>query len=287
MELSMNGIYHIELQAFWGKKYDVKIEGTVSPAAVQKLSSNVNLKKEFFDDYGISISNYLRLLPSNSMIYIGRPVTSFDPVEISDQDNDRQFIPETLIDYMNTYLYVLAKRYVFEVSSGIKRYKNVLVEDRFFKDIRKKISDKFKTIDDFVADNISTEVKGVDILTTDVYLDSVEKEQKEIIDRFKAFSIQRQNNSEDAQRALYEQTIKAREAQNEYLKKKTELEMHLSDITAKEAQNIHINNILIEVEACIREVLGILSSDPKFEGENIPTFNELYDKAKEIVNNRS
>jgi hypothetical protein len=283
----MNEIYHIELQSKWGKSYDVKIEGTVSPAAVQKLQPTANLKKEFFDDYGLSISNYLLLLPSNATIYIGRHVRSFDPIEIDEQDNERAFIPETLIDYTKTYNYVRAKRYVFEISSGVKRYKNVLIEDNYFKDIRKKITDKLKTIDDFIIDDISTDVRGIDVLTTNTYLDELDKERQQLIEKYKTFIIQKQNNYEDEHRALYEQTIRAKEAETRYENKKTELMEQLKNIPNIAAENDRINNILIEVENCIYEILNILSSDPRFENENIPTYSELYERAQDIVNNRA
>jgi hypothetical protein len=286
MALSINKMYHVELQSKWGKFYDVKIEGTASPAAIKKISPATNLKKEFFDDYGMNISSYLILLPENASVYICRPIISFDPLKISDNDNERVFIPESLIDFIKTYIYVEAKRYVFEISSGIKRYKNILEEDQYFKDTRRKITNKIKTIDDFVIDNISTEVEGIDILTTNLYLDNLDSERKRVLDQYKSFSIQKQNNYEDEQRSLYEQTVRAKEAEKKYEEQRVLLLTQLSDISNKVAQNNHINSILLEVENCIREILAKLKSDPKFENENIPTYEELYEEAENKLKNK-
>jgi hypothetical protein len=286
MELSINGLYHIELQSKWGKSYDVKIEGTGSQASIQKLNPSANIKKEFFDDYAMSISTYLMLLPNNAVIYIGKPIIAFDPYKISEEDTEKVFIPESLIDFSKTYNYITAKRYVFEIESGIKRYKNILEEDRYFKDIRGKISKKIKTIDDFVIDDISTDVKAIDILTTENYLDSLEKDRQKTLDQYKAFSIQKQSNYEDSQRSLYEQTIRAKEAERIYEERRALLLSQLSDISNKEAQNSHVNSILIHIENCIRELLGNLKNDPRFENENIPTFEELYEAAEEAITKR-
>jgi hypothetical protein len=280
-------MYHVELQSKWGKNYNVKVEGTTIPEGVQKLSTKTDLKKEFFDDYGLSISNYLLLMPANATVYFCRPIISFDPFEIDTQDSNRVFIPETLIDFVKTYVYVLAKRYVFEVSSGIKRYKNILAEDQYFKDTRVKISNKLKTIDDFITDNISTEIKGIDILTTNTILDEIDREKKKVLDQYKAFSIQKQMIYEDGQRALYEQTLKTAKAEKEYKEQKQLLENQLSDISNKEAQNAHINSILVEVKNNIRELLGILASDPRFENEHIPTFDELYEQVENDKKNNT
>jgi hypothetical protein len=279
MALTVNGLYHVELQARWGKSYDIRIIGTVSPSAVNDIDTSVDLKKEFFDDYGIGISSYLLLLPVNTTIYIGRPITSYDPFEVSINDDERVFIPESLINYTTTYSYILAKKYVFEVTTGIKRYKNVLEEDAYFKEIKPKITKKIKTLEDFIADNVLTEVKDIDVLVTNQYLDSLDKERAILVNKYKTFSIQKQNNYDDEHRALYEQTIKAQKAETRFEEQRTSLIAQLAGISNLEAQNTHVNSILLRVKDIMREMIGKLKSGQIYP-DDIPTFDDLYDQVE-------
>jgi hypothetical protein len=279
MALTVNGLYHVELQARWGKSYDIRVVGTVSPSAVKDLDSTIDLKKEFFDDYGIGISSYLLLLPANTTIYIGRLITSYDPFEVSDSDSERVFIPESLINYSVTYSYVLAKKYIFEITTGVKRYKNVLEEDKFFKEIKPKIVNKLKTLEDFVADNVSTEVKDVDVLVTNKYLDNLDKERTTLINKYKVFTIQKQNNYDDEHRSLYEQIIKAQRAEDRYEEQRASLISQLTSISNLEAQNTHVNSILVRVKDIMREMIGKLKSS-EMSPNDIPSFDDLYDQVE-------
>jgi hypothetical protein len=279
MALSVNGLYHVELQNRWGKNYDIRVVGTASPLALKDIDSSVDLKKEFFDDYDIGISSYLLLLPSDTTIYIGRPIISYDPFEVSNNDNERVFIPESLINYVATYSYVLAKKYVFEITTGIKRYKNILEEDKYFKEIKPKVVSKLKTLEDFVADNVFAEVKDVDVLVTHKYLDNLDKERTALINKYKAFSIQKQNNFDDEHRALYEQTIKTKKAELKYEQQRTSLINQLTGISNLEAKNTHVNNILLRVKDVMREMIGKLKSGQMLP-DDIPSFDDLYDQVE-------
>lgn len=279
MALTVNGLYHVELQARWGKSYDIRVVGTVSPSSLKDIDATVDLKKEFFDDYEIGISSYLLLLPSNTTIYIGRPITSFDPFEVSINDSERVYIPESLINSVNTYSYVLAKKYLFEITTGIKKYKNVLEEDKFFKEIKPKINNKLKTLEEFVADNIFTEISEVDVLVTNEYLDNLEKERITLLNKYKSFSIQKQNNYDDSYRALYEQTIKSQRAETRYEEQRTALINQLTNISNLEAQNTHVNNILLRVKDIMREMIGKLKSG-QIAPDDIPSFDDLYDQVE-------
>jgi hypothetical protein len=281
--LKINSNYHIELQARWARNYDVKIEGTVSPSALQELSPITDLKKEFFDDYGLSISMYLLLLSKSTVVYICRAITSFDPYEINNNDNDRIFIPESLIDTVRTYEYVLAKRYIFEVSTGVKKFKNILEEDQFFKDMRKKISEKMKSIDDFIADNISTDVSGVEVIVTNEYLIKLENLRNELIDDYKIFALQKRNSYEDDQRHLYEQIQKTKEAEIRYEEQRRLLNSHLEDLSNQIAQNTHINNILLGSKDVMMEMMNKLKSG-QILPDDMPTFDELYDQVEKEIN---
>jgi hypothetical protein len=279
MALKINENYHVELQARWGKSYEVKIDGMISPSSVEELSPTTDLKKEFFDDYGIGISTYLLLLSNSTKVYICREIVSFDPYETNDNDTQRIFIPESLIDNVKTYEYVLAKRYVFEVNTGIKRYKNILVEDQFFKDIRSKISEKVRSINDFIADNVSTDAIGVDVLVTGDYLDKIEALRKEMIDNRLSFSIQKQNSYEDDQRSLYEQLVRTKEAERKYEDQRVLLISQLEDITNQITQNDHINSILTRVKDIMREMLAKLKTG-QILPDDIPTFDDLYSQVE-------
>jgi hypothetical protein len=279
MALKINQNYHIELQAKWDKSYDVRIDGTISPSSVQELSPTTDLKKEFFDDYGISISSYLLLLSSSTVVYICREIVSFDPYEVNGNDTQRVFIPESLINNVKTYEYILAKRYVFEVNTGVKRYKNILVEDQFFKDIRNKLSEKVKTIEDFIIDNISTDIKGIDILVTGDYLDKLDVLRKEAIDDRRIFGIQKQNNYEDDQRSLYEQLMRSKEAEKKYEEQRELLMGQLESITNQITQNNHINSILSRVKDIMMEMMAKLKSG-QILPDDIPTFDDLYSQVE-------
>jgi hypothetical protein len=279
MALSVNGLYHVELQVRWGLSFDIRVDGTVSPSSLKDIDPSADLKKTYFDDYGIGISSYLLLMPGNTTIYIGRPILSYDPFEVSTNDGERIFIPESLINYVNTYSYILAKKYIFEITSGVKRYKNVLEEDRFFKDIKPKIANNLKTLEEFVADNISTEINDVDVLVTNGYLDNLDKERIKLVNKYKAFTIQKQNNYDDEHRSLYEQIIKTQRAEKLYEEQRTALISQLTSISNLEAQNTHVNSILIRVKDVMREMIGKLKSG-EMNPDDIPSFDDLYDQVE-------
>jgi hypothetical protein len=282
MGLLVNELYHIELQPRWGKTYDIQIIGTISPDSLKEANTTVDIKKEFFDDYGIGISTYLLLITENTPIYMGRPIISYDPYEIDSSNVKQVYIPESLINFVRTYNYVLAKRYTFEVSAGVKRYKNILVEDQYYKDMRVKIAKALRTIEDLVADNLSTDITATEVLTTSKYLDTLDKDRKELVDKYKALSIQKQNNYEDEQRALYEQIIKTKTAETKYEEQKQHLLSQLNGISNIMAQNNEMNNILLRVKDIMREMIGKLKSGQMLP-DDIPTFDNLYDEvAKEL-----
>jgi hypothetical protein len=282
MGLLVNELYHIELQPRWGKTYDIQITGTISPDSLKEANTTVDIKKEFFDDYGIGISTYLLLITENTPIYIGRPIISYDPYEIDSSNVKQVYIPESLINFVRTYNYVLAKRYTFEVSAGVKRYKNILVEDQYYKDMRVKVAKALHTIEDLVADNLSTDITATEVLTTSTYLDTLDKDRQELLDKYKALSIQKQNNYEDEQRALYEQIIKTKRAETTYEEQKQHLLSQLNGISNIMAQNNEMNNILLRVKDIMREMIGKLKSGQMLP-DDIPTFDNLYDEvAKEL-----
>jgi hypothetical protein len=279
MGLLVNELYHVELQPRWAKSYDVQIIGTISPSSLNDLNSAIDIKKEFFDDYGIGISTYLLLITNNTPIYIGRPIISYDPYEIDDKEDKQVYIPESLINFVRTYNYVLAKRYTFEVSAGVKRYKNILVEDQYYKDMRVKITKALHTIEDLIADNLSTDISSTDVLTTNNYLDALDKDRNDIIDKYKAMGIQKQNNYEDEQRALYEQIIKTKKAETKYEEQKQHLLSQLNNISNIMAQNTELNNILLRVKDVMREMIGKLKAGQMMP-DDIPSFDNLYDEVE-------
>jgi hypothetical protein len=280
MGLIINEIYHIELQPRWGKSYDVKVVGICGYDSIKAIDSAVNLKKDFFDDYGIGISTYLLLLTNNTPVYICRPIISYDPFEIEENDSKRVFIPESIVSQVRTYTYTLAKRYIFEVSAGIKRYKNILAEDKYINDMRVKIGNELRGIEDLVADNISTDIKSVDVLVTGKYLDTLDKERQELLDKYKTLSIQKQNNYEDEQRSLYEQIVKTKHAETKYEELRQILIGQLDDIAEKASQNEEMNNILLRIKDIMREMIAKLKSGEMLPDE-IPSFDNLYEEAEE------
>jgi hypothetical protein len=279
MPLNIGENYHIELQPRWGKSYDVKIDGMASPSAIEEISPATDLKKDFFDDYGIPISTYLLLLNKSTTVYICVPVTSFDPYTISENESEKIFIPETLIDQVRTYQYILAKRYNFLVYTGIKRYKNVLVEDQFFNDIKSKIIKRLKTIEDFVADNITAEATGVDVIVTNDYLNDMDTLRQSLVDSYKAFNLQKQNNFEDEHRNLYEQIANATVAEKKYEERRLQLANQLIEVSNQYAENTHINSILSSAKEIMREMMDKLKSGQLLP-DDIPTFDELYEKVE-------
>jgi hypothetical protein len=279
MSLNIGANYHIELQPRWAKKYDVKIDGMASPGAIEELSPATDLKKEFFDDYGIAISTYLLLLNQSTVIYICVPVISLDPYVLSDNESEKIYVSETLIDFVKTYQYVLAKKYNFLIYTGIKRYKNVLVEDQFFNDIRAKITKRLKTIEDFVADNITTEASSIDVAVTNEYLDELDSIRQSLIDSYKAFNLQKQNNYEDEHRNLYEQIAKASAAEKRYEERRQLLASQLTEVSKQYAENTHINNILIRSKEIMTDMMAKIKSG-QILPDDIPTFGELYEQVE-------
>jgi hypothetical protein len=279
MPLEINKPYHVELQYQWGKKYDVFVCGMISQTSLQEISPNTDLKKEYFDDYSISISNYLRLMPPSVIIYICRPITSHEPYEIDEEDDSRIFIPESLINFVKTYSYLIAKKYTFEVTTGIKEYKNILVENAFFNDIRVRIGESFRNIDDFMADTISTDIKSIDVLVTRNYLDKMKKEQEYLINRYRNALREGQKDYENRQRSLYEQLVRSKMSEENYEKEKNRFIKLSNESENRKLENDHINNVLMRVKSVMVEMIEKLKSGEMQPGD-IPPFNQLYSQVE-------
>jgi hypothetical protein len=277
MALELNKQYHIVLYPTWGLSYDLLIIGIVNQKTIANFDKAADIKKIFFDDYNLGINTYLRLITSSTAIYIAYPITSLDPIETQRSDDKRVFLPESLIDFTKTYEYVSAKKYDFDISSGVKKFKNTLAENEFVKEIKVKIRKIINTMDEFIVDTISVEASSTEVLTTESYLKQLEKEKNELINLRNLSILQRETNLADNQLALYEQIHKEQEAQRKYEEQKIDLLQKLNNITAQEHQNTIINNILFKIKEVMREMISQIKSG-RIEPENIPSFDELYEQ---------
>jgi hypothetical protein len=219
-------------------------------------------------------------MPDSVIIYICRPINSHEPYEIDEEDDNRVFIPESTINFIKTYAYIIAKRYIFEVTTGIKEYKSMLVENEFFNSMRIKIGDAFNNIDEFMSDTISTDVSSIDVLTTSNKLSKINSEREYLIERYRNALRSGQVDYEGRQRALYEQTIKSKNAEEDFISEKLKFTKLADEAENRKLENNHINNVLLRVRSVMVEMIERLRQG-EMQPENIPTFNQLYNQVED------
>lgn len=281
-QLVVQSFYHIELLNTWNnKKYDAQIVGMVSPNTLNELDSAVNIRKEFFTDYNLGISKYMMLITDSTPIYVLKPIKSYDPVE-TDEEN-RFYVPLSLIDFSKSFEYIRAKRYDFTTYTGIKYFDTVLTEDKFLTEAETKISEVVGNLNIFTGDNVSSSVVTTDVLTTKDKLDLINRNRKIQID-FRENAIKQNKDSlEEMERNLYVKLKSAEKAEKDYETQKNQLLTQFNEINALRVSNEHENQILMGVKNIMIEMIGIIKAG-NMSPESFPTFDELYNQAESVIN---
>ncbi len=273
-KLDVNSFYHISLASPWlDKKYDVQITGISSVSTMNELDPTVNLKKEFFNSYNLSITKYLLLINDSTVIYVAKPIKQFDPVIIDIEK--KIFIPETLIDFSETFKYSNSRRYSFDVVTGIKHFDSVLDENDFFERSISSIQKCINNIDDFAADTVGVQVRYTDLITTKQELDGIAKERKSIIDKRDMAIKQAKDNQEAMERNLYSKIKEAERSAIEYEEQRVELTSQINSINSIQVQNELENIALIKIKKNMIEMINKIR-DGQMSPESFPTFDELY-----------
>lgn len=273
-KLDVNSFYHISLASPWlDKKYDVQITGISSVSTMNELDPTVNLKKEFFNSYNLSITKYLLLINDSTVIYVAKPIKQFDPVTIDIEK--KIFIPETLIDFSETFKYSNSRRYSFDVVTGIKHFDSVLDENDFFERSISSIQKCINNIDDFAADTVGVQVRYTDLITTKQELDNIAKERKSIIDKRDMAIKQAKDNQEAMERNLYSKIKEAEKSAIDYEEQRVALTSQINSINSMQVQNELENIALTKIKKNMIEMINKIR-DGQMSPESFPTFDELY-----------
>lgn len=273
-KLDVNSFYHISLASPWlDKKYDVQITGISSVSTMSELDPTVNLKKEFFNSYNLSITKYLLLINDSTVIYVAKPIKQFDPVTIDIEK--KIFIPETLIDFSETFKYSNSRRYSFDVVTGIKHFDSVLDENDFFERSISSIQKCINNIDDFAADTVGVQVRYTDLITTKQELDNIAKERKSIIDKRDMAIKQAKDNQEAMERNLYSKIKEAEKSAINYEEQRVALTSQVNSINSMQVQNELENIALTKIKKNMIEMINKIR-DGQMSPESFPTFDELY-----------
>ena len=280
-DLKVQSYYHIKLANPWlDKEYNVRITGIANINTLTELDPTANIKKEFFNNYNIPISKYLLLITNSTLIYVCQSIKEYDPVVI-DEDN-KVFIPETLIDYSETFEYIEAKRYDFDVSTGVKSFNSILDENDFLESATELIRKSVNNIDHFVADSLSVRVHTTDVLTTQDKLDDIETERSRIVDNKNMALKQNKDNIEAKERNLYRKTKEAERSYKKYEDAREQIVSQMNSINALQALNEQENFNLTKIKNNMIEIINKIR-DGEYSPESFPTFDELYD---EVVNGK-
>jgi len=267
--------------AWKNTKFDVQVVGIVNPSTIAELDPSYSLKKEYFTAYNLGVATYAKYINTSTLVYVVKPIKSYDPKAIDEEK--RYYIPETLIDFTRSYAYISARRYNFVANTGIKHYPNVLDEEAFFKVARKSVSKVVGALSPFIADNVSTDVTYVDVLTTQSVLDGISELSEKLISLQEQATKQAKDNTEESERNLYIQRQKAISSQETYLAAQTELLAQLNVVKAQETENTKLNATLNSIKATIVEIVSLIRAGT-YSVDNFPTFEELWAQAEENLN---
>ena len=277
-KLDVNSYYHISLDSTWiDKVYDVQITGISSIGTVNELDPSANIKKDFFTSYNLSISKYTMLITNSTVIYVAKIIKQYDPVVV--ETDKKVFIPETLIDFSSTYKYANARRYKFDVTTGIKHFDSILDENDFFEKSTTGIRTALNNMDEFAADTIGVSISYDELITTKSELANIEASRQDIIDRRDMALKQAKDNREAMERNLYSKMKESESAAKSYESKRVELTKQINSINALQTQNEMENVALTSIKRIMIEMINKIR-DGQLSPESFPTFDELYQQVK-------
>ncbi len=173
--IELSKIYNIStLEIYGGEKIICSVIGTTNIDNVANNEDNYNIYERFFSPIGLGMGSYYAAIRPNTTIYICRLVTSLEPLQL---DDEKVFIPESLIDKSKSFEYVECDNLNVVVYPLIRRFTSEEERNNFLTEIKTKIKNKLNELIDFVLID-----KEVDITYDSVYvpkesIDTIEKER--------------------------------------------------------------------------------------------------------------
>jgi hypothetical protein len=279
--LTVSSYYHITLEKAWNADtYDVQIVGSGSRSTISELDASVDIKKTFFTDYNIGVTKYLLLITDSTIIYIVKPIKSYDPTEVD--DDTKYYIPASIIDYTNSYQYIEAKKYNFEVKTDVRKLDSVLDEDTFIDSSESSIRKAVLNISDFAADTVSVDYDSTDVLTTQSVLDVMTANRDKLVTYRENADKQYRDNLEAKELNLYTKTQQVITAETEYETAKTSIISQVASVNSMQAANQEENEVLLKVKTIMEQIIVNIKAGT-YSATDFPSFDELYAEAKQQI----
>lgn len=162
-DISFSKIYGIKiLDLYGGEVHNCIVIGTTNIDNVSNNEDNYNIYETYFQPIGLGLTSYYTAIKNDTVIYICKKVDSLEPLTINDE---KFFIPATLIDYENSIEYVECTNFNFNIYPVIRRFVSENERDDYINEIRTKLTKTIKHLIDFsVLDN------EIDISFSPIYL---------------------------------------------------------------------------------------------------------------------
>ena len=289
-DIEVGKYYHIEFLGDWSDfTGDYMITSYASPDTVPMIDSKASLYNIYFDDLGYERSKYELYIKSSTLVFIANKISSKNPLSINTKEN--VYIPSTLVNFPNSYVYLDGVQFDFTIHSGTKHFDSLTEKDTFTAKTLNDIKGVIEKMDDYAGEEISVEISENETLTTTSEQNSIQEARNASIRNRNLAKTQYNLNTEAAERNLYERVVEATEEKSKYETLASSLSSKIVEVEALRVTNTTETNILNNIKKIMIQQLSMLISGEitvESLGDTGSTaFDNLYEQAKEQINSSS
>ena len=136
--------YAIRLLEFYGgTKQNVNVIGITNIDNVSLNQDDYNIYQTYFAPIGLGMTSYYTAIHEDTKIYICKVISSLEPYELED---DKIFIPESLIDMNTSDELIKSLTFTFSISPVIRRFQSEEETGEFTREIEEKIKKAFNIV---------------------------------------------------------------------------------------------------------------------------------------------
>lgn len=226
-KIELSKVYGLKLlNLYGGTKYNCIVIGSTNIDNVANNENDYNIYDTFFKPVGLGLTSYYTAIQSSTTIYICKKVDSMEPLTINDE---KIFIPETLIDKGNSVEYVECTNFNFNIYPIIRRFTGENEREAYITEISTKLKTLLKRLIDF-----SQLTNDIDVSYSQIYMvkDDIDKLETDRNQAFELYrdTISKKNQFEQKRDAFYNESIEA------YNKSKAELDAQIVEYRKRNAE---------------------------------------------------
>lgn len=162
--------YAIRLLEFYGgTKQNVNVIGITNIDNVSLNQDDYNIYQTYFAPIGLGMTSFYTAIHEDTKIYICKVISSLEPYELED---DKIFIPESLIDMNTSDELIKSLTFTFSISPVIRRFQSEEETGEFTREIEEKIKKRLHGIIEFslLDSEVSSAYDEVYLENTDITL---------------------------------------------------------------------------------------------------------------------